>query len=1600
MPSCCLPSSGEPTRRKCRALWLASLLTLGLPAFAGPPACPLVTPGLVLHLEADLGVTVTGSSVIAWIDQSPAGNDLVAGGAPQLLPSALNGRDVIRFDGVDDFLERTAVLTGLPVGNANRTAFVVANYASPGFGGMSYGTDVCNQSFGLGPAANGNLRIQAWCPDNDFISENSAVGAGWQVHGAIHQAGQLSQYRDGFWIDTATHDLDTQLSRLSVGQELNGSVFAQADIAAVLIYDRALTSVERSMVETYLLEKYLGFVCGSNLAPHVDDVEATVGVGQSVLVDPVIGAQDRDGTVDPTSVSLVTPPTHGMATIDPVTGSITYVHGGSPSLLDAFSFTVVDDMGAVSNVGWAHVSIGSTQCPLPPRGLVLLLESGLGVSVTGAQVTGWMDQSLHGNDLVAFGDPTLQAGALGTESAIQLDGMGDTLERSMALHDFPAGNSNRSMFVLVRYQSTGLGGTTYGNDTCNQAFGLSVDPGGDLAVTRWCNDLVTNFPGSGAGWIVQSAKLQFGRLEHYLDSVLIDVRSNDFATVNDRLVVGAELDGSPQLVMDVAAILLYDRALAPLEHQQVVSYLQTKYLGAACGGNANPTADVDFARVVAGQSVVIDVLDGDSDDGQLDPTTVSIGVPPARGTVMVDPQTGVVTYTRTALDLLADRFTYTVRDNGSLLSNEASVFVAVDAVGCPLVTDGLVVHLEAGVGVFANGSTVLDWADASGLGNDLVGRDGPTLVPNALNGHPVVRLDGVDDFLERDGLLNGLPQGASDRSLFYVVNYSGGGPGGLGYGTTSCNRVFSIIVRSNGTLMLAGWCGANSFATTELGFGGGWFTHSAILDANTYSHYKAGSLIDSAVHVFNTGDAGLVVGSEVNGNTFVEMDVAEVLIYDRALDAAERWEVEAYLNEKYFAQTCCVPAMIVTQPAGQSPCLGDSVTLSVSATGTGPLSYQWRKDGVDLPGAQAEALVIGPVSAADPGVYDVLVTNSCGTEASASASLVLLDAVTIVTGPQDVDVCEGAPATLTVVAQGSGPLSYQWFRGGVAVAGATDSTLTIDPAGAADVATYTVTVAGACGSAASAPASLMVRDAPQVLVGPVGSDPCEGMPLSLTVIATGSAPLSYQWSKDGSPVPGANAPTLDIAAIVPSNAGVYSVEVSNSCGTQLSSAATVVVRLGPTVDVQPMLAEGCVGSVVTLSVQASGAVPLGYQWRRNGANLPGANGDTLVLDPLAVSDTGSYSVQVSNPCGTVTSDVVSVSVLTPPAVVLSPASESACVGDGVTFAVTVSGSGPLAYQWRRDGAPIAGAATATLLLPSVQLTDVGSYDVEITNPCGMAISAAAVLNVLEAPAFTAGPVDTELCEGEMLTLTASATGPGLLFQWQKGGVLLIGQQSDSLVIDPVLLADAGSYELVVTNTCGSVSSSPALVTVRPLPSIVVEPVSNAVCENDALTLTVSATGFDPLSYEWRFNGVTIPGASGPTFTIDPATPLDVGIYDVVVSNVCGSVASTTVMVSLLAPSSCGEVFKRGDVNQDGTVNIVDALAGLNYLFVPGSSVPQCLDSMDANDDGQLNLLDPVTLLRYLFIPGSALPEPPGPLVCGLDPTPDALATCDYTAACP
>ncbi|HVW20222.1 MAG TPA: immunoglobulin domain-containing protein [Opitutaceae bacterium] len=168
---------------------------------------------------------------------------------------------------------------------------------------------------------------------------------------------------------------------------------------------------------------------------------------------------------------------------------------------------------------------------------------------------------------------------------------------------------------------------------------------------------------------------------------------------------------------------------------------------------------------------------------------------------------------------------------------------------------------------------------------------------------------------------------------------------------------------------------------------------------------------------------------------------------------------------------------ITTQPSSQSVPAGGNATFSVAATGTAPLSYQWKFNGTAISGATSSSYTIAGVTSANAGSYTVTVSNSAGSATSNAATLTVTSGATapsITTQPSSETVASGSPASFSVVATGTAPLSYQWKFNGAAISGATSSTYSIASAGASNQGSYTVTVSNSAGSVTSSAAILTV----------------------------------------------------------------------------------------------------------------------------------------------------------------------------------------------------------------------------------------------------------------------------------------------------------------------------------------------------------------------------------------------------------------------------------------------------------------------------------------------------------------------------------------------
>lgn len=208
--------------------------------------------------------------------------------------------------------------------------------------------------------------------------------------------------------------------------------------------------------------------------------------------------------------------------------------------------------------------------------------------------------------------------------------------------------------------------------------------------------------------------------------------------------------------------------------------------------------------------------------------------------------------------------------------------------------------------------------------------------------------------------------------------------------------------------------------------------------------------------------------------------------------------------------------------------------------------------------------------------------------------------------------------------------------------------------------------------------------------------------------------------------------SLSFGPVSLADAGSFRLVATNVFGATLSDSKSLTVTpVAPSISTQPANQAVTVGGTATLSVTASGTAPLVYQWRKDGTPISGATSASLTLNSVQASNAGSYTVSVSNGLGTVNSTgaTLTVNVTIPPTISIHPASQSVSAGANVALTVAATGTAPLSYQWRKDGAPIAGATNATFTLTSVQTGDAGEYAASVLNTAGSVSSGAALLTV-------------------------------------------------------------------------------------------------------------------------------------------------------------------------------------------------------------------------------------------------------------------------------
>ena len=463
------------------------------------------------------------------------------------------------------------------------------------------------------------------------------------------------------------------------------------------------------------------------------------------------------------------------------------------------------------------------------------------------------------------------------------------------------------------------------------------------------------------------------------------------------------------------------------------------------------------------------------------------------------------------------------------------------------------------------------------------------------------------------------------------------------------------------------------------------------------------------------------------------------------------------------------PPLIVTQPASQTVGVGSTATFCVTAEGSLPLNYYWRRNGVPIAGATAFCYTTNNVQLSDSGSqFSCLVSNAYGTALSSTGVL------TVVTNLPTDWFTELFDATITSIMAfktftftPDGSANFYTVCSGPALAFPTDPTggtvlnegddtyLQITLSGTNTVAIYTnrtnVIYVGSngyltmnAGDTSYSPSYASHFGVPRVSALYRDLNPGSGGTVSWKQLADHIA-VTYQ----AVPIYGSgtqtnsfqvelffdgriritylslNAPT----GLVGLSAGAG--QPANFVPSEFTTYPSCVLQ-PPSISVQPTNQTVPSGYNVTFAVGAYGSPPLSYEWLQNGTPILGATNASYTTNNVPLSASGSqFSCVVSNAYGITDSQVATLTVLAlPPTITQQPVNQTDWVGSGATFSLTATGSLPLSYYWQRNGAYIAGATATSYTTNNVQLADSGSqFSCLVSNAYGSTVSSNAMLTV-------------------------------------------------------------------------------------------------------------------------------------------------------------------------------------------------------------------------------------------------------------------------------
>jgi hypothetical protein len=659
--------------------------------------------------------------------------------------------------------------------------------------------------------------------------------------------------------------------------------------------------------------------------------------------------------------------------------------------------------------------------------------------------------------------------------------------------------------------------------------------------------------------------------------------------------------------------------------------------------------------------------------------------------------------------------------------------------------------------------------------------------------------------------------------------------------------------------------------------------------------------------------------------------------------------------------------------------------------------------------------------------YQVLATNASGA-VSNTVGLFLKAPPMLGTHPTN-SLTVATNATISLAAaltngNGVGTV-YSWKKDGKSIStpaflgmtnGQTNILLTINNAAVSNSGVYSLVVSNATGSAVSSNATVLVVAGPSIKTQPtnvfVTSGATKGFGLSIVMNNATNSALVYNWytnsssaaltngtGADGLVVSGATNFVLYVTNLAASTNRYY-VVVTNLAGAKTSYTSVVTV-LDPVVinsvtmtnvtssatnDFSNMSITNvmAVGTSNIFNVDAAGS-DVRYQWYKNGTLLSRKTNSTLILPKLAATDSGTYTVKVTNRVSSVTSSNIMLLVVPTPGIRTDLVGTNLIRGTNYTLTVVASNAATsaLKYLWQKDSVTVLDWSTnSSLTLTNVQPTTNGDYTVVLSNATTVSsslwkTSRIAKITVLDRLSISNQPTNITAIVGlnytNAVTLSNGTYGT-ISYVWTRAGSTNVPSTSGTLAITNAQTTNSGTYYVTISNLVSKVVSSNAVINFFTNPVFTTSMSNAVVAAGSNYTMKVVVSGATNsamgLRYKWYRNSIVVEGAFTNTLTLTSASTNNSGTYTVVVTNVLGLAATNSATITVLTKAVIVTQPSSPNVTNGASFSLAVVATGDNLVYqwrkaqnsttftnIPGATGPTyTVSSATTKDAGGYNVV--------------------------------------------